>query len=54
MILGDAIHKVVAGPDFQKALVRMEISYDYKDRRQLEKKYRPNIVSLRRSSKRWT
>ncbi len=35
-ILGDAIHKVVAGPDFQKALVRMEIPYDYKDRRQLE------------------
>ena len=36
-ILGDAIHKVVAGPDFQKALARMEIPYDYKDRRQLEK-----------------
>jgi tripartite-type tricarboxylate transporter receptor subunit TctC len=36
-ILGDAIHKVVAGPEFQKALVRMEIPYDYKDRSQLEK-----------------
>ena len=36
-ILSDAIHKVVAGPDFQKALVRMEIPYDYKDRSQLEK-----------------
>lgn len=35
--LGDAIHKVVAGPDFQAALKRMEIPYDYKDRRQLEK-----------------
>ena len=36
-ILGDAIRKVADGPDFQKALQRMEIPYDYKDRRQLEK-----------------
>jgi tripartite-type tricarboxylate transporter receptor subunit TctC len=36
-ILGDAIRKVAEGPDFQRALQRMEIPYDYKDRRQLEK-----------------
>jgi putative tricarboxylic transport membrane protein len=35
--LGDAIRKVAEGPDFQRALQRMEIPYDYKDRRQLEK-----------------
>lgn len=36
-ILGDAIRKVVEGPDFQKTLVNLEIPYDYKDRTQLEK-----------------
>lgn len=35
--LSDAIRKVVEGPDFQKALANLEIPYDYKDRRQLEK-----------------
>ena len=36
-ILSTAIRKVVAGPDFQKALTNLEIPYDYKDRAQLEK-----------------
>ena len=34
--LGDAIRKVVEGPDFQKTLANLEIPYDYKDRSQLE------------------
>jgi tripartite-type tricarboxylate transporter receptor subunit TctC len=36
-VLGDAIRKVAAGPDFQKTLANLEIPYDYKDRAQLEK-----------------
>jgi tripartite-type tricarboxylate transporter receptor subunit TctC len=36
-VLSDAIRKVAAGPDFQKALANLEIPYDYKDRAQLEK-----------------
>lgn len=36
-ILGDAIRKVAESPQFQKALQGMEIPYDFKDRRQLEK-----------------
>jgi tripartite-type tricarboxylate transporter receptor subunit TctC len=36
-ILSDAIRKVTEGPDFQRTLARLEIPYDYKDRRQLEK-----------------
>ena len=36
-VLSDAIRKVTEGPDFQRTLTRLEIPYDYKDRRQLEK-----------------
>jgi tripartite-type tricarboxylate transporter receptor subunit TctC len=36
-VLGEAIRKVAEGPDFQKALAKLEIPYDYKDRFQLEK-----------------
>jgi tripartite-type tricarboxylate transporter receptor subunit TctC len=36
-VLADAIRKVAEGPNFQKTLTRLEIPYDYKDRRQLEK-----------------
>jgi tripartite-type tricarboxylate transporter receptor subunit TctC len=36
-VLAEAIRKVTEGPDFQKTLARLEIPYDYKDRRQLEK-----------------
>lgn len=36
-ILSESIHKVVAGPRFQKTLANLEIPYDYKDRDQLEK-----------------
>jgi tripartite-type tricarboxylate transporter receptor subunit TctC len=36
-ILSDAVRKVTAGADFQKALTNLEIPYDYKDRKQLEK-----------------
>ena len=36
-VLSDAIRKVAAGPDFQKALANLEIPFDYKDRAQLEK-----------------
>jgi tripartite-type tricarboxylate transporter receptor subunit TctC len=36
-VLSDAIRKVTAGPDFQKALANLEIPFDYKDRTQLEK-----------------
>lgn len=35
--LGEAVRKVVEGPEFQKALANLEIPYDYKDRQQLEK-----------------
>ncbi len=34
--LADAVRKVATGPDFQKALVNLEIPYDYKERKQLE------------------
>jgi tripartite-type tricarboxylate transporter receptor subunit TctC len=36
-VLSDAIRKVAEGADFQKALANLEIPYDYKDRKQLEK-----------------
>jgi tripartite-type tricarboxylate transporter receptor subunit TctC len=36
-VLGDAVRKVASGPEFQKALVNLEIPYAYKDRAQLEK-----------------
>lgn len=35
--LADAVRKVAEGPDFQKALKNLEIPYDFKDRKQLEK-----------------
>lgn len=36
-ILSDAIRKIAEGADFQKTLANLEIPYDYKDRKQLEK-----------------
>jgi tripartite-type tricarboxylate transporter receptor subunit TctC len=36
-VLADAIRKVAEGPEFQKTLAKLEIPYDFKDRRQLEK-----------------
>jgi tripartite-type tricarboxylate transporter receptor subunit TctC len=35
--LADAVRKVAEGADFRKALVNLEIPFDYKDRKQLEK-----------------
>ena len=38
--LSETFRKVAEGPDFQKALATLEVSYEYKDGRQLEKDVR--------------
>jgi tripartite-type tricarboxylate transporter receptor subunit TctC len=38
--LSETFRKVAEGPDFQKALANLEVSYEYKDGRQLEKDVR--------------